>query len=144
MPTITRTLIKTALAYMVAGTLLSALWLLQIAWPLHPLLAYLQPTALHLIVVGWLTQLIFGVALWMFPVWSKAEPRGPEQLNWLCYALLNGGLLLRLIAEPFNTYQPAALFGWMLVLSAALQALAVWLFVGLVWSRVRAKHAGRA
>jgi hypothetical protein len=79
MPTITRTLIKTALGYVLIGMLLSLLGFIHLAWPRHPLLAYLQPTALHLIVVGWLTQLIFGVALWMFPPWSKAQPRGPDK-----------------------------------------------------------------
>ncbi|HEX6290068.1 MAG TPA: hypothetical protein VFZ66_12800 [Herpetosiphonaceae bacterium] len=143
MPTITRTLIKTAMVYLLGGMLLSALWLVQLAWPIYPLLAYLQPTAIHLIVVGWLTQLIFGVALWMFPIWSKEQPRGAEWLTWLCYGLLNAGLLLRLVAEPLNGYRPGAALAWTLVLSSALHVLAVWIFVGLVWSRVRARHGGR-
>jgi hypothetical protein len=139
MPTITRTFIKTALGYMLAGALLSALWLLQRAWPLHPLLGYIQPTALHLIVVGWLTQLIFGVALWMFPAWSRRQPRGPDLPGWLCYGLLNAGLLLRLIAEPLNSYRPATGLGWLLLLAAALQVGAIWLFTLLAWPRVRGK-----
>ena len=143
MPAITRTFIKTAMGYMLAGMLLSTLWLTHLAWPLHPLLAYFQPTALHLIVVGWLTQLIFGVALWMFPPWSKTEPRGLALPAWLCYALLNGGLLLCLIAEPLNSYRPVLVLAWLLLASAALQVIAVWLFVALVWTRVRTKPAGR-
>lgn len=143
MPTITRTFIKTAMGYVLLGMFLSALWLLQLAWPLHPLLVFFQPTALHLIVVGWLTQLIFGVALWMFPPWSKTQPRGPEAMNWLCYGLLNGGLLLRLIAEPLNRYRPGQALGWLLVVSAILQVIAIWIFVALVWQRVRPRHGGR-
>lgn len=143
MPTITRTFIKTALAYLVGGALLSALWLLNLAWPLHPLLSYLQPTALHLIVVGWLTQLIFGVAIWMFPPWSRAQPRGPDRLSWLCYALLNGGLVLRLGAEPLTAYRPSAATSGVLLAAAAAQVIAAWIFVGLVWSRVRGKSGGR-
>ena len=132
MPIITHTFIKTALAYALTGMVLGAVWVLHRAWPLHPLLAYVQPTAIHMVVVGWLTQLIFGVALWMFPPWSKAQPRGPELPTWLCYALLNAGLLLPLIAEPLNSYRPATVLGGLLALSAALQVAAVWLFVGLV------------
>ena len=143
MPTITRTFIKTAMAYAVVGMLLSTLWLIQVAQPIHPLLAFLQPTALHLIVVGWLTQLIFGVALWMFPIWSKAQPRGPEYINWLCYALLNTGLLLRLLAEPLNSYRPHVIFSWLLVVSAVMQVMAFWLFVAMVWTRVRPKPGVR-
>jgi hypothetical protein len=141
MPTITRTLIKTALVYLLAGTFLSALWLVQIVVPLHPFLAVLQPTALHLIVVGWLTQLIFGVALWMFPIRSKAQPRGPEAFGWSCYGLLNAGLVLRLIAEPLQSFRPIPALGWVLVLSAVLQVAACWIFVGLIWTRVRVKPA---
>lgn len=143
MSIITRTYIKTALGYMLVGTLLSTLWLIGVVWPLHPLLSYLQPTALHLIVVGWLTQLIFGVALWMFPPWSKAQPRGPDLPNWICYGLLNAGLLLRLIVEPINSYRPTAGLGWLLLVAAASQVGAVWLFVLLAWPRVRSKPGGR-
>jgi hypothetical protein len=143
MPTITRTLIKTGMAYALVGTVLSGLWFLHLISPLHPVFGYLQPTAIHLVVVGWLTQLIFGVALWMFPPWSKQAPRGPEQANWACYLLLNTGLLLRLIAEPLNGYRPSMILGWMLVASAVFQVLAIWIFVGLVWSRVRTKPGGR-
>jgi hypothetical protein len=136
-------MIKTALAYVLIGMLLSALWLIQIVQPIHRLVGHLQPTALHLIVVGWLTQLIFGVAIWMFPPWSKEQPRGPSALGWSCYGLLNTGLLLRLLAEPLNSYRPTPTLGWLLALSAALQVVAVWLFVLLVWSRVRAKKSAR-
>jgi hypothetical protein len=139
MTTIIRTYIKTALSYALVGTLLSTVWLIQLAWPIHPLLAFLQPTALHLLVVGWLTQLIIGIAIWLFPPWSKQQPRGPESLAWLCYGVLNGGLLVRLVAEPLNGYHPTALLGWLLVSSAVMQVGALWLFIYLVWGRVRAK-----
>ena len=41
-----------AMAYALTGTVLSALWLVEIAWPIHPLLRLIQPTALHVIVMG--------------------------------------------------------------------------------------------
>ncbi len=143
MSTITRTFIKTAMSYALLGSVLSTLWLLNVAWSLHPLLGLLQPTALHMIVVGWLTQLIFGVALWMFPVWSKAQPRGPDAPTWACYGLLNAGLLVRLFAEPLNTYRPGAAWGLLLLVSAILQVAAVLIFVSLAWRRVRAKHGAK-
>lgn len=139
MPTITRTLIKTAMGYLLLGMTLSAIWMLTLVWPLHPILAALQPTALHLIVVGALTQLIFGVALWMFPPWSKQQPRGPTVPTWLAYALFNAGLLLRLVAEPLNSYRPRPVLSWLLVASALLQVAAIWLVVALLWPRVRTK-----
>lgn len=123
--------------------LLSTLWLINGIWLLHPLIGAIQPTAIHLIVIGWLTQLIVGVALWMFPVWSKAQPRGPEWLSWACYGLLNVGLLLRVIAEPLSEQRAASSVSWVLIGSAVLQVAALWLFAGLMWRRVRPKSSGR-
>jgi hypothetical protein len=143
MPTVTRIFIKTGLVYACVGTFLSALWVINGVWLLHPLLGAIQPTALHIIVIGWLTQLIIGVALWMFPVWSKAQPRGPEWLSWTCYGLLNAGLLLRVIAEPLIVQRTAPPVNWILISSAVLQVAALWLFAALVWRRVRPKHSGR-
>jgi len=143
MATVTRIFIKTALGYACIGMLLSALWLINGVWTLHPLLGAIQPMAIHMIVIGWLTQLIVGVALWMFPVWSKAQPRGPEWLSWTCYGLLNAGLILRVIAEPLSTQAMTPLLSWILIFSALLQVAALWLFAGLVWRRVRAKASGR-
>lgn len=143
MPTVTRMFIKTALVYACAGMLLSTLWLINGIWLLHPLIGAIQPTAIHLIVIGWLTQLIVGVALWMFPVWSKAQPRGPEWLSWACYGLLNAGLLLRVIAEPLSAQRAASPVGWILIGSAVLQVAALWLFAALMWRRVRPKSSGR-
>lgn len=143
MPTMTRTFIKTALVYALIGTLLSTLWWINLVWPLHPLLGAIQPTALHMLVIGWLTQLIIGVALWMFPVWSKSQPRGPAWLGWTCYGLLNAGLVLRMIAEPLSTRERGSVLSGLLICSAVLQVAALWLFAALVWRRVRAKSSGR-
>lgn len=143
MPTVTRIFIKTALVYACVGMLLSALWLINAAWLLHPLIGAIQPTTIHVTVIGWLTQLIVGVALWMFPMWSKAQPRGPEWLSWACYGLLNAGLVLRLIAEPLSAQRSAPVVSWILIISAVLQVAALWLFAALVWRRVRPKGSGR-
>lgn len=109
MPLLTRTFIKTALIY------------LALALALGIALAFgatngLFPVYIHLLVFGWLTQLIFGVVYWMFPKYSTQKPRGHESLGWVTYALLNLGLILRAIAEPFQTSP-----GILLVLSAIFQ-----------------------
>ena len=61
MPALTRTYLKCALLWLVAAL---AAWALQALGPLtggRPEWAALGPTAVHLFVVGWLTQLIFGI-----------------------------------------------------------------------------------
>lgn len=95
--------------------------------------AYLRPIYIHEITIGWLSQLIMGVAYWMFPKFSKEAPRGNEKLSWVVYGLLNLGLLFRAIGEGF----PSAGLGWMLVLSALCLFLTGWGFVLNTWARVK-------
>ena len=120
--------------YLVAALALSVAMQLPLADRV-PLLRVVWPTYLHLLVVGWLTQLIFGVAFWLFPKYSSTHPRGNEQVGWASFALLNFGLLLRLIGEP------QAMMGGdarvLLVASAVVQLLAGWAFVANTWPRVR-------
>jgi len=97
----------------------------------------------HLLMVGWATQLIGGVALWMFPVHSRERPRGDERLGWIAYGALNGGLLIRAIAEPIHTLEPRDWSAWGLVGAALLQVCAVWILVVTLWSRVKGRSETR-
>jgi hypothetical protein len=97
----------------------------------------LGPVYFHLLMVGWVTQLIFGVVFWMFPKQSAARPRGSERLGWAVFWLLNVGLLLRVLAEPWQSLAAGALPGSLLALSAVLQWLAGLGFVANTWTRVK-------
>lgn len=138
MPPLTRWFIKTSFVYLAGGLatglLLAAQPVLQLQVP-----AGLFPVYIHLLVFGWLTQLIFGVVFWMFPKYSSSQPRGSDRLGWWTYGLLNLGLLLRAIAEPINSIQPEVFMGWLLVFSALLQFLAGLAFVINTWARVKEK-----
>jgi hypothetical protein len=90
-------------------------------------------------VLGWLSQLIFGVVYWMFPKFSIEKPRRSETLGWWTYGLLNFGLLLRLIAEPIQTVTPNPASGWALVAAAVIQFAAGASFVINSWARVKEK-----
>jgi quinol-cytochrome oxidoreductase complex cytochrome b subunit len=103
--------------------------------PRVPVLRVFWPTYLHLLVVGWLTQLIFGVAFWLFPKHPSAPPRGSDRLGWTCFVLLNLGLAIRLVAEPLQALGQS--FATLLVASAIAQLLAGWAFVANTWPRVR-------
>jgi len=107
-----------------------------------PYVAALSPVYFHLFMVGWVTQMIFGVIFWMFPIVSRARPRGSERLGWATYVLLNGGLLLRVVAEPANSVAPGGGWGWVLVASALMQWLAAVAFVVNAWPRVKEKYRG--
>lgn len=99
----------------------------------------LRPTYYHLLMLGWVTQLIFGVMFWMFPVLGKERPRGNEQGARIAYYLLNLGLLLRLIFEPMQVLTQSSIAGIGLAISAVIQVLGGWLFVAVIWERVKGK-----
>ena len=139
MPLLTRWYIKSALFFLVAAL---AVRLLQTANTITTGNAYINalgPVYFHMFLVGWATQLIFGIVFWMFPKYSQENPRRSERLGWWVFLLLNVGLGLRVIAEPLNSIQPATGWGWLLVFSAVLQWLAGMGFVANTWGRVKAK-----
>jgi hypothetical protein len=139
MPYFSRLAIRTSLGYLVAALVVG---LLLAAAPLQWLpagLAALNPVYFHLFMVGWVTQLIIGVAYWMFPKFSRAQPRGSEVLAWLTYLGLNAGLLLRGVAEPALALTGGQAWGWALAASALLQWLGGVAFVANTWPRVKEK-----
>lgn len=134
MPETTRWFIKASLVHLVLGTSVGI-------WQQIPgaAISGLSAVSMHLLVFGWLSQLIFGVAIWMFPVYSKEFPRGPEWISWGIFIALNSGLALRAIFEPLQGFAPTGVGSWMLVTSAFLQWLAGVAFVAILWPRVRGK-----
>lgn len=132
-----RVYIRTALAYLALSFAVWALILIDRGFAIDSRIRLLLPVFYHLLTVGWITQLIAGVALWMFPPLSRERPRGNERAGWCAYGALNVGLVLRAIFEPLQTLQ--ATWGWALALSALLQVAAAWALVLLIWPRVKAR-----
>ncbi len=137
MPLIVRWYLRTALVMFVLALVAGILQALT--GPLPGLPPGLTPVYFHLLMVGWVTQFILGIAIWMLPKYSQEKPRGNESLAWATYILLNSGLLIRAFGEPLNTIYPRAAWGWALVLSALLQWTAGLLFVLNAWPRVKGK-----
>jgi hypothetical protein len=142
MPALTRQFIKTALVYLAAALLLALALALPDSVNLPAFVRFLNPVYFHLFMVGWVTQMIFGVIYWLFPIITRARPRGNERIGWASYALLNAGLLLRVVAEPLDSLYANAGIGWLLVVSALLQWLAAVLFVIVAWPRVKERYRG--
>jgi heme/copper-type cytochrome/quinol oxidase subunit 1 len=137
MPRLTRYFIKAGLAYLVLALLVGVLMTGRTMLNLPLWINALYPVSVHLLMVGWVTQLIMGVAHWMFPKYSKEQPRRNERLAWAVFVMLNAGLLLRVIGEPLTVNAPDLNMGWLLVVSAVLQLAAGWGFVFNMWSRVK-------
>ncbi len=135
MPVVTRWFIRSGFLSLLLALTLRTIGAFNLGPP-APLLALARPTVLHLLVVGWLTQLIFGVAYWMFPRHPTHPPRGPEPLVWTAFVLLNLGLILRVFVEPLAPTPGTRVF---LVASAVLHLVAVILFTTAIWPRIRAR-----
>lgn len=134
MPTLTRWMVRAAMLYLVAAMMLGIAMQSRLTGAV-PVLRALWPTYLHVLVVGWLTQLIFGVAYWLFPRHSAERPRGSERMGWTTFGLINAGLGLRIVAEPWHAVANRG--GGLLVVSALLQLAAGWAFVVNTWPRIR-------
>ncbi|MFN8569807.1 MAG: hypothetical protein U0Z44_20270 [Kouleothrix sp.] len=134
-----RYFIRTALIYLLAAFVVGAIVLINQALEIDGRIGALLPVFYHLLMVGWITQLICGVSLWMFPPLSRQQPRGDERLGWFTYGALNTGLVLRAIFEPLHTWLPGGWYGWMLAPAALLQVLAIWSFVAAIWPRVKGR-----
>lgn len=140
MPTFVRFYIKTALGFFLLSLLIGVLIVGQPLLHLPGFVASSFPTYLHLFVVGWITQLIFGVSIWMFPAPEHGGRYGHEKLVWTIYWTLNVGLLLRLFGEPGKQLLGVSLIvNWTLILSALLQWIAGLLYAYHIWGRVKGK-----
>jgi hypothetical protein len=140
MPPLARTFVKAAFVYFVAAFLLGALMMLDRWLNFSRWLKMVYLGQLHLLVVGWITQLAIGVAYWMFPRFRKAQnpqPRGSDALAWFVFIALNVGLLLRFLLEPFYLMRPQPWLAALMSLSGILQAAAAVAFGLLVWARIR-------
>jgi hypothetical protein len=99
----------------------------------------------HLGTVGWLMNMVIGIALWMLPLNRERFPetmgRYPRRAIPLCFVLVNGGLLLRLLIEPWYQLGGKPITAAMLLIIAAIaQVMGVCLFAAIAWQRVRAPN----
>jgi len=153
MPTMTRAYIKASILYLILGAVLGALLLINGWLPLGSAVYYVKPAHVQFLIVGWLTQLILGVAWWLFPPMAfrlrgqdyphGQAQRGSEPLFWVTFALLNAGVLLRALGEPLHARTGSGFFGGLIALSSlCLLAAAITLVVNM-WARVRELGRGK-
>lgn len=103
----------------------------------------ITPLFWHALMLGWITQIIMGVSMWMFPGRIKEESFQNQKWGWLTFGFLNMGLGLRMIAEPFVNTSDAGLWKVLLVISAVFQFIAVIAYVIEIWPRVMSKSQRR-
>lgn len=135
MPRASRWFIQASLVYLALGFTLGAALLFNKGIPLSPALGRLLPAHIEFLLVGWVIQLVMGVATWMFPRFGVARSaRGSEGATWLAFALVNCGVWLAGIG-PLASARAAALLPLMGRLAEVAAAV---VFAANIWARVRA------
>lgn len=102
MPRVSAWFVRASLCHLVAGFVIGALllagkgiWLGIDAWAL-------RPVHIEMLLVGWMIQLVMGVAIWIFPRFVlRRVPQRSAVTAWLAFALLNCGVLLVSLGGSF-------------------------------------------
>lgn len=140
MPTTSRWFIKAGVIYFVLG--ITLVFLDEI--PLMSSKLSLLPIYWHMLVMGWITQLIIGVSVWMFPRKHRDKKRRESILVWATFWTLNIGLILRFLSEPLiPLLKDSKVIQISIVVSALLQWIAVILYTIEIWPRLQNRKKQR-
>ena len=136
MTSLVRLYIKTSFVFLLLGLILGGYITVvvnlagrAVPWPLIT-------AHVHLLLVGFMLTLVFGVATWMFPRPAREDARYRPGLAWLVYWLLTASTVVRMLGELGAAVAgargtPLAALGGLGQLAAAL------VFVVNMWTRVR-------
>jgi hypothetical protein len=98
----------------------------------------LMPVYWHMIALGWITQLIMGVSLWMYPKGKSSHPKTGSPYSWLAFGNLNLGLLLRITTEPIlQNHREYVLYPY--TFSILFQFLGISFYILEIWPRLSTK-----
>lgn len=130
-----RWFIKSALAYLGFGFLLGGILLTYKAVAGRAVPSQWVAIHVHALLVGFMVQLVMGVGYWMFP--RIKDHWFAERWAAVSWALLNVGLLLRFVSEPYVFGDWRVVARPAVVVSASLQVAAGLLFVAGMWPRIK-------
>jgi hypothetical protein len=140
MPQEARFFVKTSLVYLVGTFSLGAVLAFYEANGIGIPGVWMAVHA-HLGLVGWLVNLVIGIALWMLPLnrerFPSTQGRYPPAAPILCYVLLNGGLIARIVAEPWMSLRGGPVAAAIFAASGVLQTAGILVFAVIAWLRVR-------
>ncbi|MBI3979771.1 MAG: hypothetical protein HY331_16460 [Chloroflexi bacterium] len=133
MPRLPQLFIRTALGFFAAGILAGGTILFLKAFGVGVPYVFVVEHV-HVLMVGFMVNMVMGVAYWMFP-----RPRGvryDERLAMAGYWALNVGLVVRVVAEPADSFNLGAVFRWLLAPSAVAQVVGGAIFLLGIWRRI--------
>jgi hypothetical protein len=135
MPAITRYFIKSGMIYFILGIICAFIAEL----PFVSTGALLLPVYWHMLVIGWISQIIMGVSIWMFPRTKKQRENIESFPAVASFWTLNAGLILRFMAEPFIPLFQGVMMTSVILISSLLQFAAVVLYLIEIWPRVQSR-----
>ena len=97
MPRVSAWFVRASLCHLVVGFVIGAVLLAGKGMPMgfNAWGGPLRSAHIELLLVGWMIQLVMGVAVWIFPRFVlRRAPRRSAVTAWLAFALLNSGVLL--------------------------------------------------
>lgn len=101
MPPVSAWFVRASLVHLVGGFMIGALLLMSKAVAFGTGLQAWRAVHIEMLLVGWMIQLVMGVAVWIFPrfVLGRA-PRRSAITAWLAFILINTGVLLVSLGGP--------------------------------------------
>jgi hypothetical protein len=92
----------------------------------------------HLLLVGFLLMMIFGVAYWLFPRAGRSQPIGPyPNLVGFAYVLMAAGTMMRAATEFFDVQLDTPFWGYVRLGASASQVAGIAIAIWTLWERVR-------
>jgi heme/copper-type cytochrome/quinol oxidase subunit 1 len=136
--TLVRRYIKTAIIFLAAGIALGGWMLVNRELHGRPPTEYETSAHTHLIFVGFVMEMILGVALWLFPRPHKDDTRYSPRSVDAAYWLLTAGTAIRAAGELAHASVDGVALRWLIVCSGLAQIGGLGLFFYTMWSRIRA------
>ena len=137
MYSLVRRYIKTAIAFLVIG-LAIGVWMIA-RRELYG--AYATPfetsAHTHALLVGFVMEMILGVALWLFPRPEKGNVRYSPRVAETAYWLLTVGTAVRVVGELARPFTASLILRWLIVLCGVGQTAGLMLFFYTMWPRIR-------
>ena len=125
MPRVSAWFIRASLCHLVAGFAIGALMLASKGLSITMGVWALRAVHIEMLLVGWMIQLVMGVAVWIFPrMGLRLAPRRSVVSAWVAFALLNSGVLLVSISPS------------LFAVGRLLEAAAAASFAAHLWGRV--------
>ncbi|MGE5223755.1 MAG: hypothetical protein ACM3PY_15060, partial [Omnitrophica WOR_2 bacterium] len=106
--------------------------------PWFPFIWRFLPAHIEALLMGWVVQLILGMAFWILPRFGTGARRGNVKAAWAALILLNAGIWL-VVSGPL--FQEPTLAAWIPFLGRLAECSAALAFALHAWPRIKSARA---